>query len=127
MGNKQPMYCSAMGRAMLAFMPLAKAQDILKNSVLEKRTVDTKVDPAEIIRELEKIRKARYCILINELYENKASLAAPIFDRYGNPIAAISVSTSKSSLSQPQRERELAKVIKVASGRISNQLGYYPR
>ena len=43
MGHRQPMYCSAMGRIMLAYMPEAKAEDILKRSNREKRTPDTKV------------------------------------------------------------------------------------
>ena len=34
---------SAMGRIMLAYMPEAKAEDILKRSNREKRTPDTKV------------------------------------------------------------------------------------
>ncbi|WP_279230703.1 IclR family transcriptional regulator [Extibacter muris] len=37
MGHRQPMYCSAMGRVLLAYMAPAKAEDILKNSNLQKR------------------------------------------------------------------------------------------
>ena len=45
MGHCNPMYCSAMGRALLAYMPPAKVQDILKRSDLQKHTPETKVDP----------------------------------------------------------------------------------
>ena len=57
MGHRQPMYCSAMGRIMLAYMPEAKAEDILKRSNREKRTPDTKVGVDEIMQELKKERQ----------------------------------------------------------------------
>ena len=47
-------------------------------------------------------------------------------DRDRNPVAAISVSTSANALSQPQREAELKKAIKITASRISGRLGYYP-
>lgn len=126
MGHRQPMYCSAMGRIMLAYMPEAKAEDILKRSNREKRTPDTKVGVDEIMQELKKERQQGICLLVNELAYGKGSVAAPILDRDRNPVAAISVSTSANALSQPQREAELKKAIKITASRISGRLGYYP-
>ncbi len=126
MGHRQPMYCSAMGRCFLAYMPQTRARDILKKSNMEKRTPDTKVDPEEIIRDLENIRRQGYCLISNELTYGKASLAAPVFDRNQNPLAAISVSASANALKQPQRERELRKAVKNTASRISGRLGYFP-
>lgn len=127
MGHCHPMYCSAMGRAMLAYMPPAKAQEILKNSELSKVTPETKIDLQEINHELAHTRHRGYCIVFDELAENKGSLAAPVFDRNRMPVAAISVSSSTHSLAQPHRERELAKAVMTAAGKISGKLGYYPR
>lgn len=126
MGHVQPMYCSAMGRCFLAYMPQAKARDILRKSHMEKRTPETKVDIEEILKELENIRRRGYCLLSNELTYGKASLAAPVFDRNQNAIAAISVSTSANALKQPQREMELRKAVKNTASRISGRLGYFP-
>lgn len=127
MGHCNPMYCSAMGRALLAYMPPAKVQDILKRSDLQKHTPETKVDPGEINEELIRTRQKGYCLLYNELVESKASIAAPIFDRDRNPVAAISVSASVNRFSQPQLVRELAKAVMTAAGKISGKLGYYPK
>lgn len=126
MGHRQPMYCTAMGRAMMAFMPQTRVQEILKMSDLKKRTEHTKVTVKEIEQELERARRKGYCILRDELSENKASIAAPIFDRYREPVAAISVSTSSVALSNPEREKELIKVIRSSSSKISGMLGYFP-
>lgn len=127
MGHRHPMHCSAMGRVLLAYFPPLKAQEILKSSELQKYTFGTKIDISEINQELIRTRKKGYCALINELTEGTGSLAAPIFDRNRVPVGAISISTSAHSLGQVQRERELAKAVTVAAGRISNKLGYYPK
>ena len=112
---------------MLAYMPQAEVQRVLKASELQKLTPETKVDLQEINQELIQTRQKGYCILFDELAENKSSLAAPIFDRNRNPVAAISVSASAHRLGQPQREREMAKAVMTAAGRISGKLGYYPK
>ena len=126
MGHCHPLYCSAMGRAVLAFMPPGNVHSILKNSTLKKLTPETKTEPEEIMQELRKIRKTGYCILVNELNEGKGSIAAPIFDRNRNPVAAISVSTSERSLAQTERVKELTKAVMRASRIISGKLGYFP-
>lgn len=126
MGHSQPMYCSAKGRAMLAFMPTVKVEKILKRSELIKYTPDTKTDLKDINMELAHIRRKGYCVLVGELVANKGSLAAPIFDQKRNPVAAISVSSSTSSISDPNRERKLAKAVMSAASRISGKIGYFP-
>lgn len=127
MGHCHPMYCSAMGRAMLAYMPAVQAQEILKKSELQKYTPDTKIDLREINQELVYTRRSGYCILSDELAQGKGSLAAPIFDRNRAPVGSISVSASAHRLGQPDRVRELAKAVITAAGKISGKLGYYPK
>lgn len=127
MGHRHPMYCSAMGRAILAYMPAARVQEILKNSEISKYAADTKIDLEEIKQELVRTRKQGYCLIVNELAQGKGSLAAPVFDRNRNPIAAVSVSASAQRLSQPEKERELARAVMTAAGKISSKLGYYPK
>lgn len=127
MGHCHPMYCSAMGRALLAYMPAGRVQDILKKSELEKLTMETKIDPTVIERELVQIRQRGYCILLDELNEGKGSIAAAVFDKQRQPVASVSVSTSSHSLRQPEREHELAKAVTQAARKISGKLGYYPK
>lgn len=118
--------CSARPWA-AAYLPPAKAQEILRKSELVKRTEDTKVDIEEITNELKKVRKKGYCLIINELNEDEASLAVPILDHNSNPVAAISVSSGVYRLSQPENEAQVASAVKAAGTRISSMLGYYPR
>ena len=127
MGHCHPMYCSAMGRAIMAYQSSGEVQRVLRDSDLKKFTPETKVELQEIQQELARTRQRGYCMIFDELSENIGSLAVPIFDRNRNPVAAISISASAHSLSQPQRERELAKAVTTAAGKISGKLGYYPK
>lgn len=127
MGHRHPMYCSAMGRAILAYLPASRAQEIIKNSELSKHAEETKVDPEEIKQELVKTRQKGYCVLVNELLEGQGSIAAPIFDRNRNPVAAVSISASEGRIREPEQERELAKQVSIVARRISSKMGYYPR
>jgi DNA-binding IclR family transcriptional regulator len=108
-------------------MPSGNVQLILKNSALAKHTSETKIDIEEIQNELLKTKKQGYCVVLNELSEGVASIAAPIFDRSRNPIAGISISSSLWRLKQPQSEEELSKAILSVAKKISGKLGYYPR
>ncbi|GCF94243.1 IclR family transcriptional regulator [Enterococcus florum] len=127
MGHRHPMHCSAMGRVFLAYLPPIKAQEVLKSKELQKYTIGTKIDVSEINQELIRTRKRGYCTLINELALGTGSLAAPVFNRNREPIAAVSISTSAYNLRQPQREQVLAKAVTAAASRISSKLGYYPK
>ena len=89
--------------------------------------MDTKVDIEEITNELKKVRKKGYCLVINELNEDEASLAVPILDHNSNPVAAISASSGVYRLSQPENEAQVASAMRAAGTRISSMLGYYPR
>lgn len=127
MGHRHPMYCCAMGRAILAYLPASKVQEILKQSNLYKYSDDTKTEEEEILKELSLTRKNGYCLLLNELIEGKGSIAAPIFDRNRRPVAAISISASAHRLSNTQQVKELAKGVTEAARRISSKMGYYPK
>lgn len=127
MGYLQPMYCSAIGRAILAHMPLSKVQEILRKTDLVKRTEETKTNVNEILDELERVRRRGYCLLVNELNEGRSSLAVPIFDQQGNPVAGVSVSTTTGRLGEPRTEEQFSQAVKKVGKTISGSLGYYPR
>ncbi len=127
MGHCHPMYCSAMGRSILAYMSPSQALDVVKNSNLIKHTMDTKIDLIEIQQELIKTRQKGYTLLVNELVEGKGSIAAPILDRNRNVVASISISASTDYLQQPEKEKELARAVMMAAGKISSKLGYFPK
>lgn len=126
MGHRNPLYCSAMGRAMLAYLPKREAEELLKSSDFIEYTPETCTDIEEIKLEMKEIKGQGYAVVRDELAWGKASLAAPIFNRNREVIGAISVSLSVEQLEAEGREFELARVVKYTAGKISGQLGYYP-
>lgn len=126
-GHCQPMYCSAMGRAILAYLPQEKARQVLMERKASRCAPEAEIDLREIHQELIHTRQKGYCILFHEWAEGESSLAAPVFDQNRYPIAAISVSANAQTLSQPQRERELARAVMATAQKISSKLGYDPK
>ena len=126
-GYMQPMFCTAIGRAMLAYMPQARVMGILHKSELFKRTEATKTDIDEILSELKKVRRKGYCLLVDELNYGRSSVSVPIFDRHGTPVAGISLATNTYRLSSPETELQFSQALKKVGNKVSGILGYYPR
>ncbi len=92
-GYHHPMYCSGMGRAILAHIPQEEATEILRADTSMVYAPDTKTNITEIERELKKISRYGYSVIVNELTAGKASIAAPIFGKRREVVAAISMLT----------------------------------
>jgi len=78
-GSRIPAYCTALGRAILAFMEPKSVQRIVAQMDMVPLTSYTITDKQTLFRELELTRKRGYAINIQELVMGQAGLAAPIF------------------------------------------------
>ncbi len=126
-GHHHPMYCSAMGRVILAHRTSQEVQTYLESINRIKYTPQTKIELDEIKKELNTVRRSGYSILVNELADGKYSIAAPIFDRSRKAVAAVSLSGNTYTANLPQTAIELAASIQATAGRISGKLGYFPK
>jgi len=92
-GNRVPAYSSALGRAILASLPVAHERAILEAHPPERLTQYTVTDVDKILAEMERVRKNGFAVSDQETVTGLRVLAAPITDIDGIPIAAISVAT----------------------------------
>jgi IclR family pca regulon transcriptional regulator len=92
-GTRFPAYATSMGRVLLAAQPEERLAGYLEGTSLKGLTGHTITDPAELRRELRKIRAQGWAIVDQELEEGLRSAAAPIHDADGQVIAAVNVST----------------------------------
>lgn len=92
-GTRFPAYATSMGRVLLAAQPEERLSAYLEGTSLKGLTGHTITDPAELRRELRKIRTQGWAIVDQELEEGLRSAAAPIRDADGQVIAAVNVST----------------------------------
>ena len=88
-GERRPLYCSAIGKLLLAYLPPAKRQEYLKTTRLKALTPKTPVTRAALRRELDEIRGAGLSVSVDEIAEGAAGIAAPIFDRHGQVVAGL--------------------------------------
>ena len=90
-GMRFPAYCSAPGRAMLAFLPLERATDIIDRSRLEARTPHTITDRAGLLAALAEVRASGYALAVEELFLGTLSIAVPVLGSTGEAVAAINL------------------------------------
>jgi len=125
-GHRGFAHCTALGKAMLAFLPAGEVERILDEHGLPACTPKTLTDREALLRELEQIRQSGYAIDDMENEEGIRCVGAAILDHRGQPVAALSISGPAFRLTV-ERIHELSVPVKVTALQISRQLGYLPQ
>lgn len=122
-GTALPMYCTGMGKSVLAFLSEEALHEVLHNTSFQKRTAHTVENKEQLLEQLEGIRK-NGCAMDNEEFaEGLISFAAPIFDHQNYPIAAVSISMPKLRYDESAHKQYVA-LIKGTASKISKELGH---
>jgi DNA-binding IclR family transcriptional regulator len=88
-GTRRPVFCTAVGKVLIAGMdPVAQAR-VLGPGPFEPRTPKTVTDRKQLERDLETIDGQGYAVDVEEYAEGLVCLGAPIKDAVGRVIAAI--------------------------------------
>lgn len=90
-GSRLPAYCNAMGRVLLAAMPVEEARAILRRSELIQRTPRTRTKINDLLSELRTVAKQGYSIVEGELELGLLTIAVPLIDATGKVVAAVNV------------------------------------
>jgi IclR family pca regulon transcriptional regulator len=80
-GSRIPAYCTALGRAILAFLDEESKRRIVSRMDIVPLTRFTVSDKGGLLRELEITRRRGYAVNVQELVLGQAGIAAPIFHR----------------------------------------------
>jgi len=91
LGERADMYCTGLGKVMLAFMPL-EDQERYADRVYKKYTERTITNKKDLLKELQLIQQRGYAIDNMEHEHGVTCVAIPIFGIDGSLIAAISTS-----------------------------------
>ena len=95
LGVPFPLHAGGSSKAFLAFLPPAEIDRYLSQPSLIGMTTLTITEPAALRDELAQIRERGYSTSLGERQAGAASVAAPILDRHGEPVAVVSVSGPK--------------------------------
>lgn len=115
-----PFYCTALGRAMAAFLPEAQQRLLLRSATLEARTAQTVTSPKLLAAELQQVAKQGYAIEKDQTDLGVTCIGAPIFDA-GTPVAAISASLP-SARADGRVEKALIAAVQAACRQVEKQL-----
>jgi IclR family transcriptional regulator, acetate operon repressor len=90
-GTKSPMHVSGIGKALLAWYPQARVDQIIARG-LPGFTPASLTRPEALRADLDQIRARGFAIDNQERAEGMRCIAAPIFNAYGEPVAGLSIS-----------------------------------
>ncbi len=91
-GDRNPVHSTALGKAILAFLPESRARAILSKHPLIRRTPRTITERTHWLERLSAVRDQRVALDMEENLTGVTCVAAPIFDNTGRVIAAFSIS-----------------------------------
>ncbi|MFZ0275338.1 MAG: IclR family transcriptional regulator [Candidatus Sulfotelmatobacter sp.] len=122
-GAAVPLYCTAVGKVMLAYMPDDEREKLLPQMTLQSLTPNTVSNLQELDAELYRVRKNGYACDLEEHELHIRCVAAPIWDHAGSVNASLSITAPVVRMAVT-RLRQLAPLIQTAGLQISRELGY---
>jgi len=90
-GSRLPLYCSATGKTLLAFLPRPELDRLLDRIDLTQRGPRTLTDRTALTAELAQVRRSGIAVNDEELDRALRSIAAPVRSRSGEVVAAINL------------------------------------
>src|SRR5256885_2139570 len=122
-GMHRPLNCTALGKALLAFLPGEHRDEILPMLTFERTTRRSIPNLARLRKELIQVARQGYAMDNQETDLGARCVAAPILDESGKVAAAVSVSGPITRMSR-DRIHGYALATKKAARAISAQLGH---
>ncbi len=122
-GRRSPLYCTSVGKAILAYLDEEEVEEIWNNSNVQKLTSNTITDFQLFKEELEKVKKQGYAEDDEENEIGVRCVGAPVFNFHGEVEGAISISGPTIRVTKDKMEKS-AKAVKKYAELISKELGY---
>jgi IclR family acetate operon transcriptional repressor len=122
-GQRTPLHATSSGKVLLAHLEPGARGRILAGG-LERFTPSTVTDPEVLRRQLDDILDNGWAVTLEELELGLNAVAAPIRDRHGVVVAAVSVSGPSYRLGEDRLIEVTASVV-AAAGEIDQRLGLF--
>lgn len=123
-GIRRPLYCTAVGKAILATMEDSEVEQIWAQSDIKKLTEHTIIDLDAMKEDLDRIRTRGYSIDEQENEIGVRCIAIPLLDYTQKAWGAISISGPVERMTDAVFEDIIPVLISIGK-QIGNELGYY--
>jgi DNA-binding IclR family transcriptional regulator len=119
-GSRDPLYCTALGLAMLAFAPQAIRETYVATARLKRMTAATITSRTELAAVLARTRSDVLAVG-SGINENVTAIAAPIFGVGGDVVAAVGLAGLSTDVKR--QEAKLAALVRRTGEAMSRYLG----
>jgi len=118
-GSRIPAYCSATGKALLAFLPRPDLDRMLDRIDLVQRGPRTLTDKKALLAELDQVRRTGVAVNDEELESALRSIAAPVRARSGEVVAAVNVAIPWSPAAMSELVSQLGPTVRATANEIA--------
>ena len=122
-GRRNPAYCTAVGKALLAYVPEEELEELVRQRGLRAYTRRTITTLAELKQELARVREQGYAVDNEEFEEGLKCIGAPVRDYSGRVVASVSIAGPAFRLTE-ERIPVLAQSVMEVARELSEELGY---
>ncbi|MCP1336017.1 helix-turn-helix domain-containing protein [Hyphomicrobiales bacterium FT118] len=121
-GRRIPAWAVSTGRAILSRLSEEEARAIIDAADLEVLTPRTETDPDRLLDLIAEARAEGFALVEEQSVLGEISLAAPIIDGAGRPIAALGITTSTAYWTPDSLRERLAPLVMRAANTVSRSL-----
>jgi len=122
-GARMPIHCAAPCKAILAYLPTNERDPIIQAAPFKRYNENTITNKKAYIKELEHVKHCGFALDRAEQIHGAHCVAAPVFDQYAHPIAAI-WTTGPSDRIPSDYFDELGAILRKHADSISHRMGY---
>jgi DNA-binding IclR family transcriptional regulator len=123
-GGRTPAYCTANGKALLAFLPEAEIDARLTRAKLRSYTRNTIVTISGLRNELRRVRAMGYAVDHEEMEEGLKCVAAPVQNLSGVVVASVGILGPAFRLAEKKLAGIATSVVRTADA-VSAELGFH--
>ncbi len=120
-GSTAPLYCTSLGKTLLAYLPEEETEGLLKTMEFHPRTERTIRNLDELLVDLEQTRSRGYALDFREYEDHMVCASAPVYRRDASLAGAVSIS----GFYRPEDNYDaVGALIRQRAMEISHLLGY---
>ena len=114
-GTRLPLYCTSMGKVLLAGLEEEELQSLVQKMSFEAHTPKTIIRAGDLMKELDTVRRQGWALADEETEIGVRSVACPVRGKDGSVLAALNVSVHASRATKQEVEARFLPEVKAAA------------
>jgi IclR family transcriptional regulator, KDG regulon repressor len=122
-GSRVPINLSSIGKAIMAFLPESDQRRILDHLYSPQYKGKIPINKDQLLKQFQEIRRNRYSVNQNDLFQDISGVATPILNYQGLPVAGISIVIPRTFPRSHIKQKYAPTLIEMGK-KISMELGH---